>query len=112
MLLHKPGAHLDLLLGLQILDDMIHHLVRHGIHMRPVLGCPHAIHKGHGEELIGRRVSNRNLPSLIRRVRHNRVAPERLGILGQVLALDLGVVPVHLDILAQGHGQIPHAALD
>jgi len=112
MILDQTRAHLDLLLGVEVLDNMVHDLVRHGIDVGPILGCPHAIHKGHGKELVCRRVGNCNLPALIRRVSYNRVASKRLGILGQILALDLGVIPIDLDILAKSHGQIPHTALN
>jgi len=52
------------------------------------------------------------MPALIRRLVDHRLAPERLCILRQVLALHSRAIPAHLHLLAQGHRQIPDTSLN
>ena len=112
MVLHKARLDLHLLLRLQILHDVSHDLICHSVNMRSALGGPDAVDKRHAEGLVRRAVGNRNVPALIRCLVDNGVAPKRLRILCQVLALHSGVVPTHLHLLAQSHRQIPDTTLN
>ena len=91
---------------------MIDHLAGDRVHMGSVLGGPDAVHKGHGELLVGRAVGNGNVPALVGRLIHHRLAPKPLGVLGNVLALDGCPVPRDLGVLAQRHCQVVDTALN
>ena len=91
---------------------MVDHLAGDGVHVGSVLGCPDAVHKGHGELFVCRTVGNGNVPPLVGGLVDDGVAAKCLGVLGQVLALDGRAVPADLDVLAQRHGQVVDAALN
>ena len=112
MILDQTRLDLDLLLRLQILYDVTDHLVCDTVYVRTALGGPDAVHKGHAECLVRRAVGDRNVPALIRCLVDHWVAPERLRILRQVLALDRRLVVSDLDLLAEGHRKIPDTALN
>jgi len=73
---------------------------------------PDTVDEGHAELLVHRTIGYNNVPAIIRRLGYHRLAPERLGILGQAAALDQLAIERNLDVLAQRHRQIPDTTLN
>ncbi len=113
VVLDETGLDLGLLFGFEIFDDMPGNLVDDAVHVLAALR-PDAVHKGHREELIRRRGRDGNIPVLLRRIHDDR------GLLGKVhRSLGLEVtrrnerpVPLHLDLLADRHGEVLDATLN